>query len=122
MHGASAVAHKPERINRVFLNDELSSNGVYGVQFYVLGVPATIVIDDMLPLDERGHWIFANGSKDGALWGPILEKAFAKLQGTYENIVAGDPISSIETLSGAHGIRYNHRGHPENAKLESYIP
>ena len=59
MHGASAVAHKPGRLERIFLNNELSNNGIYGLQFYVLGVPATVVIDDTMPLDKTGHLIFA---------------------------------------------------------------
>jgi hypothetical protein len=68
-----------------------------------------------MPLDNQGHFIFARVSDDGALWGPLLEKGFAKLQGTYENIVGGDPISSIEILSGAPATRYFHSNHPENS-------
>ena len=44
-----------------------------------------------MPLDVNGNLIFGQVSKDGALWGPLLEKGFAKLQGNYENIVGGDP-------------------------------
>ena len=114
MHGASAVAAKPGRIERVFLNDELSNNGIYGLNFYALGVPTTVLIDDTMPLDASGNLIFARESKDGALWGPILEKGFAKLSGTYENIVGGDPIISIQTLTGAPSNRLYHKGHVAN--------
>ena len=88
---------------------------------YVLGVPATIIIDDSIPLDDKGFWLFANGSKDGALWGPLLEKVFAKISGSYENIVGGDPIVSIEALSGAHSQQYRHKGHPSNADISDSI-
>jgi hypothetical protein len=108
MHGASAVANRAGRLERLFLNDSLSSNGIYGFQFYVLGVPTTLTIDDSLPLDEAGRGVFARVSNDGALWGPLLEKAFAKLHGTYEAIISGDPISSIEILSGAPASRTQH--------------
>jgi hypothetical protein len=108
MHGASAVAQKPSRLERVFLNDSLSSNGIYGFQFYILGVPTTVTIDDSLPLGSDGRAVFAKVSDDGALWGPLLEKAFAKLHGTYESIIAGDPMHSIEVLSGAPGTRHPH--------------
>ena len=80
MHGASAVAEVPNRLEKVFLNNSLRSTGIYGFQFYVLGVPTTITIDDHLPLDSSGNAVFAKVSDDGALWGPLLEKAFAKLQ------------------------------------------
>ena len=70
-----------------------------------------------MPLDERGNLIFAQPSRDGALWGPLLEKAFAKLQGNYENTVSGDPISSIEMLTGAPALRYFHAHHSQNERL-----
>ena len=106
MHGASAVAERPGRLEKVFLNSELSSNGIYGFQFYVLGVPATVLIDDEMPLSAGGAAVFAKVSKDGALWGPLLEKAFAKMHGTYEAIIAGDPEHSIEVMSGAPAEKY----------------
>lgn len=122
MHGAAAVGAKPSRIERVFLNDELSNNGIYGMTFYVLGVPTTVIIDDMMPLDESGNLIFAQESKDGALWGPILEKGFAKLSGTYENIVGGDPIMSILALTGAPSERLYHKGHSSNIDTFNNYP
>jgi len=58
-----------------------------------------------MPLRENwdGSYLtlFAHVSDDKALWGPILEKAFAKYHGNYEHIVGGNPNYSIRTLSGA---------------------
>ena len=48
------------------------------------------------------------GTENKALWPAILEKAFAKLHGTYENIISGDSAHSIEVLTGAHTISYEH--------------
>ena len=61
-----------------------------------------------MPLDALGNSVFAKVSPDGALWGPLIEKAFAKLNGNYEAIVGGDPRSSIETLTGAPAEDYTH--------------
>jgi calpain-15 len=90
----TALAEYPGRIESTFLNKELSAAGVYGVQMYALGVPVTVMVDDYLPL------VGASGSRtryskvgtDGSLWGPIMEKAFAKFHGNYARIVAGDPV------------------------------
>ena len=38
----------------VFLNTEVSANGIYGVNFYTLGVPHTVIVDDYLPLADSG--------------------------------------------------------------------
>jgi calpain-15 len=106
MHGMAAVAEKPGRIERIFLNEELSSNGIYGVQLYVLGVPTTVVIDDSVPLSSDGSTIFGKVAPDGALWGILLEKAFAKTFGTYEAMISGDPRTSIAMLTGAPSERF----------------
>jgi hypothetical protein len=114
MHGASVVAEVPTRLGSVFLNNELSNNGIYGLNVYVLGVPFTLLIDDKIPYNENtGTTIFAHTSADGALWGPLIEKAFAKLHGNYEAIIAGDPRDSIHTLNGSPGYIVDHVG-PED--------
>jgi hypothetical protein len=33
-----------------FINDDISENGIYGVNLYSLGVPHTVVIDDYIAL------------------------------------------------------------------------
>jgi calpain-15 len=113
MHGASAVAGVPSRLERVFLNNEISSNGIYGLNLYVLGVPYTMMIDDIVPIHkETGTTTFAGKSNDKALWGILIEKAFAKLHGSYEAIIAGDPIHSIQVLSGSPGYYNWHSDSP----------
>ena len=108
MHGAAAVANKPGRLEKVFLNNELSTNGIYGFQFYILGVPTTVTIDDSIPLVfyEGGKSAFAKVSDDGALWGPLIEKAFAKLHGNYESLIIGFATHSINVLTGAPSTRH----------------
>ena len=101
MSAASSLAERPHRLERVFLNSELSNNGIYGCQLYPLGVPTTVTIDDVVPLDDEGNSPFAKVSRDKALWGVLLEKCFAKLNGNYEAIVSGDPRDSIRVLSGS---------------------
>lgn len=108
MHGASSVARVPGRLESIFYNTELSSHGIYALRVYVLGIPHTMVIDDSMPLGDSGNGIFAGRSKDGALWGMLLEKAFAKLTGTWESIIAGDPRHSINALTGAPADQYDH--------------
>ena len=103
MAAASAIAEYPGRMEKVFLNNvnEISSKGIYAVNFFTLGVPHTIIIDDYLPLKEDGSTIYAMVGADGAIWGPILEKAFAKFHGNYQHIIGGSPKLAIRTIIGA---------------------
>ena len=59
---------------------------------YALGVPVTVMVDDYLPLAGGNRTRYSKIGQDGALWGPIMEKAFAKFHGNYARIVAGDPV------------------------------
>ena len=64
MASLTALAEDPERIKKLFLNKEASSAGVYAVQFYALGVPITITVDDFLPVDknnEKSTWFASVG-------------------------------------------------------------
>ena len=45
--------------------------------------------------------MFANVGDDGSLWGPIIEKAFAKFHGNYARLDYGDATHGISTLNGS---------------------
>ena len=75
---------------------------------YALGVPVTVTIDDYVPIEQYYETLFARVSKDGALWGPILEKAFAKFIGNYEALEGGLSGFGIRMLTGAPYIAYWH--------------
>ena len=94
---ASALAEVPGRVEKIFLNanNEVSASGIYAVQFYTLGIPHTVIVDDWLPLQPESDGgyatLFAKVSEDSAIYVPILEKAFAKYHGNYAHIKGGDP-------------------------------
>lgn len=93
----ATMAQIPGTVEKLFLNtaNELSPNGIYAVNFYTLGVPHTVIVDDYLPLNKDGNTYFAGlGETDtdsGSLWVPIIEKAFAKYFGNYEHLIGGLP-------------------------------
>jgi len=64
------------------------------VNLYTLGAQHTVIIDDWLPLKKEDYGYttqFAKVSDDQAMWGPLIEKAFAKLHGNYLHIESGHP-------------------------------
>ena len=55
MAAASALAEKPNRLEKIFLNvanNETNMNGLYAINLYTLGVPHTVIVDDYLPLKK----------------------------------------------------------------------
>ena len=113
MAGASAVAELPGRIEKIWLNNSnaLSKTGIYGINIYALGVPTTILIDEFLPLKSNGRTMFAHRGEDSSIWGPLLEKAFAKVFGNYAHIEGGNPVHSARALTGApYSMHFNFNG------------
>ena len=43
--------------------------------------------------------MFSHVAEDESLWGVILEKAFAKLNGNYSHLIAGDPRDASRALN-----------------------
>ena len=74
---------------------------MYALRFFALGAPITVTIDDYLPLVNHRETLYASVSSDGALWGPILEKAYAKYIGNYEALNGGLIGPGIENIVGS---------------------
>lgn len=71
-----------------------------------MGIPVTITVDDLnlmsnVNMDDEWRMFFGNRGDDGSLWGPILEKAIAKLYGNYEMIVARSVHMGVNHITGA---------------------
>lgn len=48
----AAVSEVPGRVEKMFVTKEFSQNGIYAINFFALGVPHTVIIDDYLPAKE----------------------------------------------------------------------
>ena len=93
------MAEYPGRIRKLFTNDTVDEDGIYGIKLTKNGVKKTVYVDDYLPvLQER--LVFAS-SKGPELWVPLIEKAFAKVHGSYGRIVAGNAAEALRDLTGA---------------------
>ena len=57
---------------------------------HVNGLLTPVIVDDYLPA-RGGNFVFARNSKKGEIWAALLEKAWAKLFGSYARIEKGMP-------------------------------
>lgn len=85
---------------KLFITDRTNEHGIYAVVLKKNGESKEVVMDDYFPCYDYGAPCFsqANGNE---LWVLILEKAWAKLHGSYERIEAGHAHSVIRDLTGA---------------------
>ena len=67
-------------------------------------------MDDYIPVDADGKCVFTKGGEDGLeMWPTILEKAYAKLYGSYSTIEAGKVHLALADLT--------EEGFPEQIEL-----
>ena len=95
----SSMAERPEQVMARFVNPEINDAGIYLLSLYVNGVKTPVVVDDWIPC-KNDRPCFAR-SNDGELWVCLLEKAWAKLYGTYVRMEGGDPAFAATHLNGA---------------------
>ena len=82
------------------------ASGLFMVTMYRKGEPVKIVVDDRLPLypNPTGRYVDqlmnAKMSPDNAWWGPLLEKAYCKMNVNCARVNAGTPLMSFRDLTG----------------------
>ena len=69
------------------------------MRFYVRGKPWIISIDDEM-YHVNGTLYFAKVPDSQSLWVPLLEKAWAKLIGTYSSADHGYVVNGMRALTG----------------------
>ena len=79
------------------------------VRFYINGQETNILVDDNLPVNKAGKPAFAT-CRDGELWVSILEKAWAKLHGTYARTEGGLPCFAASHIMGVPSESHQHDG------------
>ena len=78
-------------VKEKFKTKDISSNGCYEIIFFIDGEWQIVIIDDYVPCYRnrgRDKLLFAK-TKANAIWGILLEKAWAKINGGYSNIIGG---------------------------------
>ena len=105
---AAALTEFPNLVYKMFKTKEINEEGYFEIIFFIDGKFQIVIVDDYLPVDKQtGQIAFARPNKN-ELWVCILEKAWAKINGGYSNIIKGWMRHVLTTFTGFAHTTFTH--------------
>ena len=96
----ASIAQYPGLISKIFITKEYNPKGFYTLVLFLDGEYQIIYVDDYFPCFKGTNIPYFSKSNNFELWPLILEKAWAKVNGSYSNSISGWPSDIFRAFTG----------------------
>ncbi|XP_066301939.1 calpain-A-like [Branchiostoma lanceolatum] len=88
--------------------------GMFHFKFWRYGKWVDTIVDDLLPTMSGQQPMYCRSNDPNEFWSALVEKAYAKLRGSYEALNGGQAIDALEDLTGGMAESYDLKKAPGN--------
>ena len=96
----AAICEYPGLISKLFITKEYNPDGFYSLLLFIDGEYQIIYVDDYFPCYKGTNIPYFSKPNNFELWIMLLEKAWAKINGSYSNSLSGWPNDIFRTFTG----------------------
>ena len=100
MAALALITERPKMLEHIVLTKKVNKEGIYLIRICHNGVWKTIIVDDCFPCTEHKQLAYTKASRR-QLYVPLIEKACAKLFGSYGALYSGYTEEGLQLLTGA---------------------
>lgn len=100
MVALALITERPQMLEHIVLTKTINNQGVYLIRICHNGLWQTVIVDDCFPCTEYYQLAFSQAHQR-QLYVPLIEKACAKLFGSYADLIGGQTEEGLQLLTGA---------------------
>ena len=96
----SALCDIPGLITKIFMSKDYNPDGYYSLTLFIDGEYKIVHIDDNFPCLKGTNLPYFTKPNNFGMWSMLLEKAWAKINGNYDNCLSGWPCDIFRAFTG----------------------
>jgi calpain-15 len=100
MAALALITERPKMLENILLTKTINKEGVYLVRLCHNGLWKTIIVDDCFPCNQYRQLAYTQANRYQS-YVPLIEKACAKLYGSYADLIGGQTEEGFQLLTGA---------------------